>query len=233
MIADVTDYAAPYGLDFDQVLLNHYDSLFRFGLSLTGNIETARDLAQQTVYLALENAHQLREPRKARFWLFTILYRAFLQTRRRQTRFPHHTLDETSHELPGIEPETVDRMDAALAVEALASVDERFRVPLALFYLEDISYKEIAEFLDVPLGTVMSRISRGKAQLRALLKRASAEPMSISSSIAGTGVRNKSAAHAPDVPMPRNNATPTRHPNETAVEPKLESQPQLVSAAVH
>ena len=114
MIADVTDCLAPSGCDFDQVLLSNYDGLFRFGLTLTGSPDTAHDLTQQTIYLALKSEGQLREPRKARSWLFTILYRAFLQTRRHQTRFPHHTLDETAHESPGVEPETVERLDSAI-----------------------------------------------------------------------------------------------------------------------
>ena len=97
MIADVSDGLAPSGCDFDQVLLSNFDGLFRFGLTLTGSPNTALDLTQQTVYLALKSEGQLREPRKARSWLFTILYRAFLQTRQHQTRIPLHTLDETAH----------------------------------------------------------------------------------------------------------------------------------------
>ena len=65
----------------------------------------------------------------------------------------------------------VTGMDATLVVEALQEVDEVYRVPLTLFYMQDLSYKEIAEMIEAPIGTVMSRLSRGKAQLRAALAR--------------------------------------------------------------
>jgi RNA polymerase sigma-70 factor (ECF subfamily) len=72
-------------------------------------------------------------------------------------------------DVPAEEVDRVRRMDAASVVSALQEVDEVFRAPLTLFYLDDLSYLEIADVLDVPIGTVMSRLSRGKAQLRAAL----------------------------------------------------------------
>jgi RNA polymerase sigma-70 factor (ECF subfamily) len=78
-------------------------------------------------------------------------------------------LDEVAWELPAIPPTMADQIDAGAVLDSLAKISEAFRAPLALFYLEDYSYKEIAEILDVPVGTVQSRISRGKSQLYKIL----------------------------------------------------------------
>jgi RNA polymerase sigma-70 factor (ECF subfamily) len=72
-------------------------------------------------------------------------------------------------ELPAISPGTIAAMDANQAVDLLGRLDEMYRAPLSLFYLEDIPYKEIADILGIPLGTVQSRIARGKAHLYRLL----------------------------------------------------------------
>ena len=64
----------------------------------------------------------------------------------------------------------MENLDAALVLDALQTLDDNFRAPLVMFYLENLSYKEIAEILQLPLGTVMSRLSRGKAQLRQRLQ---------------------------------------------------------------
>jgi len=72
-------------------------------------------------------------------------------------------------ELPTVSPNEISRLDTAHVVAALGRVDETYQAPVALFYLQDCSYKEIAEILDVPMGTVKSRISRGIGQLQKLL----------------------------------------------------------------
>jgi RNA polymerase sigma-70 factor (ECF subfamily) len=155
--------------DFQLLVDRHYAALYRFGLSLSGSGDAASDLVQQTYYLWAERGHQLRDPAKAKSWLFTTLYREYLSTYRRNARHPQVDLDDAANELPSIEPEVLDEIDGATVVHSLTEVDEVFRAPLTLFYLEDLSYKEIADVLNVPIGTVMSRLSRGKEQLRKLL----------------------------------------------------------------
>ena len=160
---------------FAQLVEAHYAPLYRFALSLSRNGSDAGDLVQQTFFLWATKGHGLRELSKAKSWLFTTLYREFLRGRRRDSRssfledLPVGDKDPVAEDV-----DRVAKIDAASVMVALQTVDEAFRAPLTLFYLEDMSYQEIAETLDVPIGTVMSRLSRGKAQLRAALERADA-----------------------------------------------------------
>lgn len=157
---------------FTQLVDAHYAPLYRFALSLTKSPSDAGDLTQQTFFIWAKQGHALREAGKAKAWLFTTLYREFLRGRRRSERVSAlEELGPVESDPPAPEVDVVTGMDAGLVVEALQEVDETYRVPLTLFYLQELSYKEIAEMLEVPIGTVMSRLSRGKAQLRAALAR--------------------------------------------------------------
>ncbi len=154
---------------FEAIICEHYEALFRFAFSLTRSEPDACDLTQQTFYIWASKGHQLRDASKVKTWLFTTLHRAFLQSRRRQLRFPHHELEEVSKELPVLSPDVTDRIDSAEVHSALAEVDDIYRAAVALFYLKDCSYKDIAEILEVPVGTVKSRIYRGIVQLKEIL----------------------------------------------------------------
>jgi RNA polymerase sigma-70 factor (ECF subfamily) len=154
--------------NFEEIVDRYYRGLYQFALSLTGAAAEAGDLTQQTFYLWATKGHQLRDAGKIKSWLYTTLHREFLQSRRRQTRFPHVSTEEA--ELPPIEPAFVQQLDGATVLDCLQDVDELYRAPLALFYLDDRPYKDIAEVLGVPIGTVQSRIARGKAQLAARLQ---------------------------------------------------------------
>jgi len=140
--------------------------LYRFAYRLTGSEADACDLVQETFYIWARKGGQLQEPAKVKAWLFTTLHREFLQARRHATRFPEVEFTGEEDELPSTPPDTLARLDGAAVTRLLQELDEVFRAPLALFYLEDYSYEDIASILGIPVGTVKSRLSRGIAQLR-------------------------------------------------------------------
>ncbi len=156
-------------LNFEEIVDKHYTMLYRFALTLTHNEANACDLTQQTFYKWATKGHQLRDPKKLKSWLFTTLHREFLSSKRFEKRHPHYTVEVVESELPAVTADVISRIDSSVAVEALERIEEHFRVPLVLFHLEDYSYKEIAEILEIPIGTVMSRLSRGRNQLLKLL----------------------------------------------------------------
>jgi RNA polymerase sigma-70 factor (ECF subfamily) len=154
---------------FEIIVGEHYEALFRFAMSLTRSESDACDLTQQTFYVWAMKGHQLRDSSKVKTWLFTTLHRVFLDAQRRQNRYSYHELEEVAEQLPSISPEFAPHLDSSQVLSALAKVDRVHQAPVALFYLEDYYYKEIAAILEVPLGTVKSRIARGIAKLREIL----------------------------------------------------------------
>jgi RNA polymerase sigma-70 factor (ECF subfamily) len=157
---------------FTQLVDANYASLYRFALSLARNQADACDLTQQTFYIWATKGQMLRDTAKAKSWLFTTLYREFLRGRRRGGRIM--ALDDLppgDADPPAPAIDMVAAMDAEVVLAALQEVVDVFRAPLTFFYLEEFSYQEIAATLDVPIGTVMSRLSRGKTQLRTILAR--------------------------------------------------------------
>jgi RNA polymerase sigma-70 factor (ECF subfamily) len=154
---------------FEAIVSEHYEPLYRFAMSLTRSESDAQDLTQQTFYTWATKGHQLRDVSKVKTWLYTTLHRAFLKARRREIRFTHHELEEVSNELPAFSPEIANHLDSSKVLSALAKIDEIYQAAVALFYLEDYPYKDIAVILDVPVGTIKSRIARGIGQLREIL----------------------------------------------------------------
>lgn len=149
-----------------------YRPLYLFALSLARNENAAQDLTQETFCRWAQRGHQLRDDSKARGWLFTTLYREFLRTRQRSLRWPHEEFVESVHQTLMDAPDSpaATGADAGEVMLALQALDEAYRLPLTLFYLNQMSYREIGEMLEIPAGTVMSRLSRGKTQLRRLLE---------------------------------------------------------------
>ncbi len=154
-------------LSFENVVTAHYEPLYRFALSLSRSEADAGDLVQQTFFRWATKGSQLRDRSKVKSWLFTTLHREFLRLRRHEDKFPKTELTtEDGRELVAHTLAPDRQLDGAAIMAALGELDETFRAPLALFYLEDHSYRDIAEILEIPIGTVMSRIARGKELLR-------------------------------------------------------------------
>jgi RNA polymerase sigma factor (sigma-70 family) len=153
------------GVDFESLVTCHYQSLYQFAFSLTRDEADACDLTQQTFCIWAAKGHQLRDESKVKTWLFTTLHREFLGARRKQVRFPHVELEQAVAELPVVSPLPLNQLDTAQVLAALDQLDEIYRAPVALFYLQDYSYLEIAGILEVPIGTVKSRLARGLDRL--------------------------------------------------------------------
>lgn len=151
---------------FVQLVEEYYQAAYRFAFNLSGNHDDACDITQQAFYLAHTHSDQLREAAKRKQWLFTILHREFLRLCRQRSAHPQVPLEFSEPELPPISVDHAASMDSKTVLLVLQTLDENFRTPLVLFYLEQFSYKEIAAALEVPIGTVMSRLARGKQMLR-------------------------------------------------------------------
>jgi RNA polymerase sigma-70 factor (ECF subfamily) len=151
-------------LNIVELVERHYAELFRYAYRLSGQAADAEDLTQQAFLTAQKKLDQVRDLSHARSWLFTITRNAYLKSVRSLPAAPHVSLDIVG------EPEDPAAGEMPVDSEQLQGVlnelPEEFRTPIILFYFEEFSYKEIADQLDVPIGTVMSRLSRGKAFLR-------------------------------------------------------------------
>ena len=146
-----------------------YSSLYQFALGLTKSESDAAHLVQQTFLTFSQRWDQIRDFSMVKCWLFTTLRRHFLIKIRGHKKHPEMQFLPGVHDLPAEDPEVWRSLDARTVQEALLQVDEKYRVALELFYLSNLSYREIAVILGIPIGTVMSRLSRGKAQLKWIL----------------------------------------------------------------
>src|SRR5579884_3397030 len=146
----------------------HYVSLYRYAYRLSGSAADAEDLTQEAFCKAQLNLSQLRDPARAKAWLFSILRNAYLHRVRAEAPQRVVSLEDVG-EVPEPAAEPLPDLDPELLERALAELPEAFRTPVILFYFEDFSYRDIAEQMDLPIGTVMSRLARAKAHLRSRL----------------------------------------------------------------
>ena len=154
--------------NLQRLIDDHLDAVYRYAFRLTGNVQDAEDLTQQVFLLAQQRLEQLRDGDRARGWLFTILRNSFLKTVQRTQPVPATNIGVNLESVPA-KHESGQAVDSAELQAAMDELPAEFRLVLAMFYFEECSYREIAEKLDLPIGTVMSRLARAKGHLRAKL----------------------------------------------------------------
>lgn len=142
----------------------HYAFVYRYAYRLSGSAGDAEDLTQQTFLHAQRKIGQLRDPKLARRWLYAIVRNNYLKSRGNAAG--HGTISLERLGEPAVEPPEDIMVDEEELQQALGELPEEFRTPLILYYFEEFTYREIAEQLEVPIGTVMSRLARGKEHLR-------------------------------------------------------------------
>jgi len=157
----------------ERLVDEHYMMLYRYAYRLSGSEADAEDLTQEAFCKAQMNLAQLRDPSRAKAWLYSILRNAYLHRVRTEQQQTVVALDAVG-DVPEPLPEPLPDVDGERLQQALNELPEGFRTPIVLYYFEDFSYRDIAEQMDLPMGTVMSRLARGKAYLRTRLLSAEA-----------------------------------------------------------
>jgi RNA polymerase sigma-70 factor (ECF subfamily) len=151
---------------FDDWVRQHQRLLFGIAYWWTGSRTDAEELTQEAFFQAYRSRSSLRDIELVKGWLVGILRHCYSQMRRRGKSRAELPIDELPYEPEGHQAPSVN----ALALhQALAKLDERHRLPVVLFYFQDLSYREISEALELPIGTVMSRLSRARQLLHELM----------------------------------------------------------------
>ena len=172
---------------FERDAMGYLDQLYGAALRMTRNTADAEDIVQETYAKAFASFHQFKPGTNLRAWLYRILTNTYINSYRKQQRQPQAIGEDVedwqlasaaSHDSTGLrsaEMEALDLIPDARVTEALGSLPPDFRTAVYLADVEGFSYKEIAEMMGTPIGTVMSRLNRGRAQLRAKLVDAARE----------------------------------------------------------
>ena len=160
------------------LIADYHTPLFAYAYRLCGQTADAEDLLQQTFLIVHQRLDQLRDPQSAKGWLYAILRSAFLRTQRKQRPVVEVDLGmEDAESLERVEEDPlIWEIDREAVHEALKELPEDFRLVVLMHYFENLSCQEIADSLSLPLGTVLSRLSRGKGRLRRRLEGAGDSP---------------------------------------------------------
>lgn len=161
-----------------QLVAEHHEALYRYAYRLTGSPADAEDLTQQVFLVASQKLDQVRSAECIRSWLYAVLRNGYLRGKRRPIPLAASSLAIDLERLP--EQVLLDEIDREQLQQAIDELPDEFKLVVLMFYFEDCSYREIAARLELPIGTVMSRLSRAKGHLRRrLLSADEARPMAI------------------------------------------------------
>ncbi|MDQ8205377.1 RNA polymerase sigma factor [Pelagicoccus sp. SDUM812003] len=146
---------------------DHYQNLYRFAYSLTRSSDDAWDLTQEAFLRLAQKRSSIRSASAIKSWLYTTLYREFIRVAKKAKRFDPWEEHESTAQPSDTSLNQIRKAEANDLLDALGRLKTGYRQVVALYYLESYSYKQISEILDIPIGTVMSRLSRGKDMLKA------------------------------------------------------------------